>query len=206
MKNAIYALALLATLASAPTWAAQSRTAYNVTHVPATLTPNVPARTPDYPTIADDFTADLTAPLVTPKRLEPADKARFVAFRKNYIVTAAIDGHAFRTMNMVVDSEGLAYSTSQQSFRDPAGDMLWVHVTSYAPLIVDFKVVSAAAGATAARDRVAVGDVPVGVKAYALQEGHLSVEIERLADDIDLRAESILRDSRVQLIQSAPGA
>lgn len=131
--------------------------------------------------------------------LEPADKARLAATRKTFVVTAMYEGVPFRVMDVVIDSEGLAYSTSQQSFKDPNGDELRIHVTGYAPVAADVTVVKANKHEGAMRERVAFGDLPQGGDALALRAGHLSVLVERRNDEVDLRSESILGDQAVHL-------
>lgn len=130
-------------------------------------------------------------------RPEPEGRARLAAQLKTYIVTATYDGKPFRVMNVVVDSEGLAYSTSQQSFHDASGDELYVHVTSIEPVVFTVAVVKGDASAQASRDRVAVEPLAEGASADALRDGHLAVHVERLADTVELRATSILANPHV---------
>jgi hypothetical protein len=117
--------------------------------------------------------------------------AQTVAFVKTFVVTATYDGKPYRVMVVVVDSQGLVYSTSQQGgrhVRDPeSGDTLEVKVTSLSPVVFDLSVRKADAKATATRDRVAVGDLEQGHSAFALRENRLAVRVERLDDEVDLR-------------------
>lgn len=147
------------------------------------------------PTTLPGPVPNIDSQLTTPS--EPADKARLVATRKTFIVTALYDGVPFRVMDVVVDSEGLAYSTSQQSFKDPDGDELRIHVSSFAPIAADVTVVKASTHERATRDRVAFGDVPQGGCAMALRDGHFAVSVERQSDEVDLRAQSIIEDRAI---------
>ncbi|MET0935306.1 MAG: hypothetical protein ABWX83_04910 [Luteibacter sp.] len=117
--------------------------------------------------------------------------ATVVAFVKTYIVTASYRGKPYRIVRVVVESTGLTYSTSQQGARDAidpdSRDMLHIHVRSLAPVVFDVSATKADAHAAATRDRVAVGDLPQGHKAFALKESDLAVEVERLDDEIELR-------------------
>jgi hypothetical protein len=158
--------------------------------VPASLTTNIPGA-------GRSVVSNMPGPNATIDEVRevsnvPDDQARIVAIRKTFVVTALYDGLPFRVMDVVVDSEGVAYSTTQQSFKDPNGDELRIHVTSYDPIAVDVSVVKADAKVKASRERVAFGDLPVGADAFALREGRLAVQVERLEDNVDLRHESIL--------------
>jgi hypothetical protein len=114
-----------------------------------------------------------------------------VAFVQTFVVTATYDGKPYRIEVVVVDSQGLVYSTSQQGsrrVRDPeSSDRLDVKVTSLAPVVFDVSVRKADAHAAATRDRVAVGDLAQGHSAFALRENKLAVVVERLDDQVDLR-------------------
>jgi hypothetical protein len=117
--------------------------------------------------------------------------AQTVAFVKTFVVTATYDDKPYRIEVVVVDSQGLVYSTSQQArsgVQDTeSSDRLDVNVTGLAPVVFDLSVRKADAHATATRDRVAVGDLEEGHSAFALRENKLAVVVERLADEIDLR-------------------
>ena len=117
--------------------------------------------------------------------------ARTVAFVKTFVVTAMYDGKPYRIEVVVVDSQGLVYSTSQQGRRGvqdtESSDRLDVDVTGLAPVVFDLAVRKADANATATRDRVAVGDLEQGHSAFALRENKLAVVVERLDDEVDLR-------------------
>jgi len=117
--------------------------------------------------------------------------AQTVAFVKTFVVTATYDGKPYRIEVVVVDSQGLVYSTSQQGSRDAqdteSRDRLDVHVTGLEPVAFDLSVRKADAHATATRERVAVGDLEQGHSAFALRENKLAVTVERLDDEVDLR-------------------
>jgi hypothetical protein len=117
--------------------------------------------------------------------------AQTVAFVQTFVVTATYDGRPYRIEVVVIDSQGLVYSTSQQGsrrVRDPeSSDRLDVKVTSLAPVVFDVSVRKADAHAAATRDRVAVGDLAQGHSAFALRENKLAVVVERLDDQVDLR-------------------
>ena len=117
--------------------------------------------------------------------------AQTVAFVKTFVVTATYEGRPYRIEVVVVDSQGLVYSTSQQGSRDgqdtESRDRLDVHVTGLAPVVFDLSVSKADARAAATRDRVAVGDLEQGQSAFALRENKLPVVVERLDDEVDLR-------------------
>jgi len=117
--------------------------------------------------------------------------AQTVAFVKTFVVTATYDDKPYRIEVVVVDSQGLVYSTSQQASRGgqdtESNDRLDVKVTGLAPVVFDLSVRKADAHATATRDRVAIGDLEQGHSAFALRENKLAVVVERLADEIDLR-------------------
>jgi hypothetical protein len=117
--------------------------------------------------------------------------AQTVAFVKTFVVTATYEGKPYRIEVVVVDSQGLVYSTSQQGSRrlrdTESNDRLDVDVTGLAPVVFDLSVRKADVNATATRNRVAVGDLEQGSSAFALRENKLAVVVERLADEIDLR-------------------
>lgn len=117
--------------------------------------------------------------------------AQTVAFVKTFVVTAMYRGKPCGVTVVVVDSEGLAYSSSQQGDRSAkdaeSRDRLEVKVTSLSPVVFDLYVRKADANAIATRDRVAVGDLKQGDSAFALRDDALSVVVERLPDEIDLR-------------------
>jgi hypothetical protein len=117
--------------------------------------------------------------------------AQTVAFVKTFVVTATYEGRPYRIEVVVVDSQGLVYSTSQQGSRDArdteSRDRLDVDVTSLAPVVFDLSVRKADAHAVAMRERVAVGDLEQGHSAFALRENKLAVVVERLDDEVDLR-------------------
>ncbi|MGY3230598.1 hypothetical protein ACVWWJ_002082 [Luteibacter sp. HA06] len=117
--------------------------------------------------------------------------AQTVAFVKTFVVTATYEGKPYRIEVVVVDSQGLVYSTSQQGSRHvhdaESSDRLEVRVTSVAPVVFDVSARKADAHAAATRDRVAVGDLEQGHSAFALRENKLAVVVERLDDEVDLR-------------------
>jgi hypothetical protein len=117
--------------------------------------------------------------------------AQTVAFVKTFVVTATYEGKPYRIEVVVVDSQGLVYSTSQQgssSVQDSESrDRLDVDVTGLSPVVFDLSVRKDDANAAATRDRVAVGDLEQGHSAFALRENKLAVVVERLGDEVDLR-------------------
>ncbi|HVI54639.1 MAG TPA: hypothetical protein VM621_06270 [Luteibacter sp.] len=147
--------------------------------VPASLTLNLPAPTPAARPIADE--------LIPPVPYT----AQTVAFVKTFVVTATYAGRPYRVEVVVVDSQGLVYSTSQQGGShgrdDESDDRLDVTVTGLAPVVFDLSVRKADANAAATRDRVAVGDLEQGHSAFALRDHKLAVVVERLDDEVDLR-------------------
>jgi len=117
--------------------------------------------------------------------------AQTVAFVQTFVVTAMYDDKPYRVMVVMVDSQGLVYSTSQQGGRGvkdaESRDTLKVRVTSLSPVVFDVAVYKAEPNTTATRDRVAVGDLEQGHSAFALRENRLAVRVERLEDEVDLR-------------------
>ena len=117
--------------------------------------------------------------------------AQTVALVKTFVVTATYEGRPYRIEVVVVDSQGLVYSTSQQGSSDAqdaeSPDRLDVNVTSLVPVVFDLSVRKADAHAAATRERVAVGDLEQGQSAFALRENKLAVTVERLDDEVDLR-------------------
>jgi hypothetical protein len=117
--------------------------------------------------------------------------AQTVAFVKTFVVTAMYGDKPYGVTVVVVDSQGLVYSTSQQGSRSATDakirDKLEVKVTNLSPVVFDLYVRKADANAAATRDRVAVGDIEQGHSALALRENKLSVVVERLGDEVDLR-------------------
>jgi hypothetical protein len=117
--------------------------------------------------------------------------AQTVAFVKTFVVTAMYRDKPCGVTIVVVDSQGLAYSTSQQGDRSAkdaeSRDRLEVKVTSLSPVVFDLYVRKADANAFATRNRVAVGDLEQGDSAFALHENALSVVVKRLPDEVDLR-------------------
>lgn len=173
------ALALpAAALAAGPPGAAKAVASVHA-GVPTSQVLNLPRPVTGQPPVADE--------LVPPVPYT----AQTVAFVKTFVVTATYDGKPYRIEVVVVDSQGLVYSTSQQSSRDAqdteSSDRLDVNVTGLAPVVFDLSVRKADAHATASRDRVAVGDLEQGDSAFALRENKLAVMVERLDDEIDLR-------------------
>jgi hypothetical protein len=124
----------------------------------------------------------------------PANEARFVAFRKTFVITALYDNVPFRVVSLVVDSEGLAYSTSSQPFA-ASDDELRVHIRKYNPVIADVWASKGHRGDRAVREMIAFSDIPEGGSALALSDNRLTVLVKRLPDEVDLRSHSILPDS-----------
>lgn len=157
----------------------------------------VNASVPSRPNLPSGFSMDRpspdpNAPAIADELIPPVPyTAQTVAFVKTFVVTATYDGKPYRIEVVVVDSQGLIYSTSQQGsrrVRDPeSGDLLDVTVTGLSPVVFDVAVRKADAKASATRDRVAVGDLEQGHSAFALRDDKLAVEVERLDDEIDLR-------------------
>jgi hypothetical protein len=147
--------------------------------VPATLSLTIPRPNQRVTPIADELIPPIPY------------TAQTVAFVKTFVVTATYDGKPYRVMVVVVDSQGLVYSTSQQGSRSArdaeSRDELHVKVTSLSPVVFDLSVRKADARAVATRDRVAVGDLEQGHSAFALREKKLAVTVERLEDEVDLR-------------------
>ena len=147
--------------------------------VPATLTLNIPGTTRRVAPVADELIPPIPY------------TAQTVAFVKTFVVTATYDDKPYRVMVVVVDSQGLVYSTSQQGSQGvkdaESRDELKVRVTSLSPVVFDVAVRKADAHVTATRDRVAVGDLEQGHSAFALRDNKLAVFVERLEDEVDLR-------------------
>ncbi|KLD74126.1 hypothetical protein Y886_34345 [Xanthomonas hyacinthi DSM 19077] len=170
-----------ATAIAAPPGAVSAAGAVIAVHasVPGTSILDIPRTTPRVAPIADE--------LIPPVPYT----ARTVAFVKTFVVTATYDDRPYRVMVVMVDSEGLVYSTSQQGGRSvtdaESPDALKVRVTSLSPVVFDVAVYKAEPNATATRERVAVGDLEQGHSAFALRENKLAVRVERLEDEVDLR-------------------
>ena len=181
MRAAMLTMMVLASpaavLASGPPGAATAVASVHAS-VPATHILSLPPPTAGMAPIADE--------LIPPVPYT----AQTVAFVKTFVVTATYDGKPYRIEVVVVDSQGLVYSTSQQG-RDAqdteSRDRLDVHVTGLAPVVFDLSVRKADAHAAATRERVAVGDLEQGQSAFALRENKLAVTVERLDDEVDLR-------------------
>jgi hypothetical protein len=175
----IVALALPTAVLAAGPPAATNAVASVRAGVPTTQTLNLPRPTMGTAPIADE--------LIPPVPYT----AQTVAFVKTFVVTATYDGKPYRIEVVVVDSQGLVYSTSQQGSRGmrdtESSDRLDVNVTGLAPVVFDLSVRKADANAVATRDRVAVGDLEQGHSAFALRENKLAVVVERLDDEVDLR-------------------
>lgn len=167
-----------AVLAAGPPGAANAVASVHAS-VPATRILTLPRPTTGLAPVADE--------LIPPVPYT----AQTVAFVKTFVVTATYDGKPYRIEVVVVDSQGLVYSTSQQGSRrvqdTESSDRLDVNVTGLAPVVFDLSVRKADAHATATRDRVAVGDLAQGHSAFALREDKLAVVVERLDDEVDLR-------------------
>lgn len=168
----------VAASAAAPPGAAHAVASVHAS-VPATLTLGIPALTRGVAPVADELIPPIPY------------TAQTVAFVKTFVVTATYDDKPYRVMVVVVDSQGLVYSTSQQGSRAvedaESRDELKVRVTSLSPVVFDVAVRKADANVTATRDRVAVGDLEQGHSAFALRDNKLAVSVERLEDEVDLR-------------------
>jgi hypothetical protein len=182
MRAAMFTMMVFAVPVAAP--AAAPRDVANAAAsvhagVPATVSLNVRPSMRNVAPIADELIPPIPY------------TAQTVAFVKTFIVTATYDDKPYRVMVVVVDSQGLVYSTSQQGSRrardGESGDELQVRVTSLAPVVFDLSVRKADAKAAATRERVAVGDLEQGHAAFALRENKLAVRVERLDDEVDLR-------------------
>jgi hypothetical protein len=205
MTLRLISLMLAAALTLTSTHTASAESATNPTaqaiatakRIPGSLVRNIPSTS--WSIVSNMPGPDATDAEVRGVVNADVDDARIVAFRRTFIVTALYDGMPFRVMDVVIDSEGLAYSTSQQSFMAPNGDELRVRVTSYNPITVDVSVAKADARVAASRDRIAFGDLDEGSSALAVREGSLAVKVNRLADAVDLRHQSILVDPTIRL-------
>jgi hypothetical protein len=168
----------VATAAATPPGAASAVAAVRA-GVPATSILDIPRTSQRMAPIADELIPPIPY------------SARTVAFVQTFVVTAMYDDKPYRVMVVMVDSQGLVYSTSQQGGRGvkdaESRDTLKVRVASLSPVVFDVAVFKAEPNATATRDRVAVGDLEQGHSAFALRENRLAVRVERLEDEVDLR-------------------
>lgn len=173
------ALAIPVATVAAPPPGATGAAASVHAGLPVGLSPTIPRSTQRLAPVADELIPPIPY------------TAQTVAFVKTFVVTATYDDKPYRVMVVVVDSQGLVYSTSQQGgsgVRDAESrDALLVKVTNLSPVVFNVAVYKAETNATAKRDRVAVGDLEQGHSAFALRENRLAVRVERLEDEVDLR-------------------